>query len=178
MKVAKCFNYKLFSFLILLLSSPLIQAESAVFFDQSLGNYAEELEHARTDGKKGVLLMFEMDDCPFCDRMSKTILNQPQVISYFKKYFYIYRIDIEGDIEITDFDGKLTIEKDFAFRQHRVRATPVIAFFDLDGNRIARYTGATSTMEEFLWLGEYVVDEKYKEMSFTKYKKTKRNTLE
>lgn len=178
MKVAKYFSFKQISFLIILLSSSPLSAASSAFFDQSLGNYAEELANARADGKKGVLLMFEMDECPFCDRMAKTILNQPEIIKYFKKYFYIYRIDIEGDIEITDFDGNTTTEKDFAFRQHRVRATPVIAFFDLNGKRIVRYTGATSTSEEFLWLGEYVVEEKYKETSFTKYKKIKRNTSE
>ncbi|MDH5735647.1 MAG: thioredoxin family protein [Gammaproteobacteria bacterium] len=176
MKVISYFSVKVFSILIILLLSTPVFADAPAFFDQSLGNFSEELENARADGKKGVLLMFEMDECPFCDRMAKTILNQPEVISYYKKYFYIYRVDIEGDIEITDFDGKSTTEKDFAFRQHRVRATPVIAFFDLNGERIVRYTGATSTMEEFLWLGQFVVEEKYKEMSFTKYKKTKRNT--
>ncbi|MCW8854187.1 MAG: thioredoxin family protein [Gammaproteobacteria bacterium] len=176
MKVVNYFNLKIFSFLIIVILNPLLCAADSAFFDQSLGNYAEELDAAREDGKKGILLMFEMDECPFCDRMAKTIINQPEVIKFYKQYFYIYRIDIEGDVEITDFHGKVTTEKDFAFRQHRVRATPVIAFFDLQGERIVRYTGATSTVEEFMWLGEFVVKEKYKEMSFTKYKKIKRKT--
>ena len=178
MKVVNYFSFKAFSLLITVLLTPLLSAADSGFFDQSLGDFSEELEHARSDGKKGVLLMFEMDECPFCDRMSKTILNQPEVIKFYKQHFYIYRIDIEGDVEITDFHGKITTEKDFAFRQHRVRATPVIAFFDLQGRRIVRYTGATSTVAEFLWLGDFVIEEKYKEMSFTKYKKIKRKTAE
>ena len=36
------------------------------FFDQSLGDFGEELEIAREEGKKGVLLFFQMDECPFC----------------------------------------------------------------------------------------------------------------
>ena len=176
MKVIKYFSFRILSLLVIgFLSSPLSVAGSG-FFDQSLGDYSEELENARSEGKKGVLLMFEMDECPFCDRMAKTILNQPAVIKFYKQHFNIFRIDIEGDIEITDFHGKTVTEKDFAFRQHRVRATPVIAFFDLHGNRIVRYTGATSTVDEFIWLGEFVVQEKYKEMSFTKFKKIKRKT--
>lgn len=163
-------------FLIILFVCSFQVIAASAFFDQGLGDYAEELANAKADGKKGVLLMFEMDECPFCDRMAKTILNQPEVIKYFKQHFYIYRIDIEGDVEITDFDGNLTTEKDFAFKQHRVRATPVIAFFDLTGKRIVRYTGATSTIEEFMWLGEFVVEGHYKNMSFTRYKKTKRKT--
>ena len=178
MKVVKYFSFKTFSFLVITLLSPVLSVADSAFFDQSLGDYSEELENARSDGKKGVLLMFEMDECPFCERMAKTILNQPEVIKFYKQHFNIFRIDIEGDVEITDFHGKTVSEKDFAFRQHRVRATPVIAFFDLDGNRIMRYTGATSTVEEFIWLGEFVLQKKYKEMSFTKYKKTKRKSSE
>jgi hypothetical protein len=52
----------------------------------------------------------------------------------------------------------------------------VFQFFDLDGKPIARYTGATSTIEEFMWLGDFVVSGKYldKDMSFTKYKRERR----
>jgi len=148
------------------------------FFNETWGDLPEEMKMAKESGKKAILIFFEMDECPFCERMSKTILNQPEVIKFYKQHFNIFRIDIEGDVEIADFHGKTVSEKDFAFRQYRVRATPVIAFFDLNGELVTRYTGATSTVEEFLWLGDYVVKEQYKEMSFTKYKKIKRKSSE
>ena len=159
--------------LILLFISPLASAEELAFFDQSLGDFSEELKNARDEGKKGIFIFFEMDECPFCHRMKTTILNQPKVVEYFKKHFLIFQVDIEGDVEMTDFQGQQTTQKDFAFKQHRVRATPVMAFFDLQGNRIERYTGATSSAEEFLLLGEYVVSGAYKETSFTRYKRDK-----
>ena len=146
------------------------------FFDESLGDFSEEMTLAREQGKKGILLFFEMDECPFCHRMKTTILNQPEVIAYFKKHFLIYSVDIEGDVEINDFQGNAITQKDFAFKEHRVRATPVIAFFDLNGQRVARYTGATSTIEEFMWLGEFVVTEAYKTTSFNRFKQEKRKT--
>lgn len=146
------------------------------FFDESLGDFSEEMTLAREQGKKGILLFFEMDECPFCHRMKTTILNQPEVIAYFKKHFLIYTVDIEGDVEINDFQGNTITQKDFAFKEHRVRATPVIAFFDLNGQRVARYTGATSTIEEFMWLGEFVVTEAYKTTSFNRFKQEKRKT--
>lgn len=148
---------------------------SAHFFDQTLGDFSEELETARDDGKIGLLLFFEEDDCPFCFRMKQTVLNQPEVQDYFKKYFLIFPIDIEGDVEITDFKGNATTEKEMAFKQYRVRATPVIAFLDLDGNLVKRYTGATRNVDEFMWLGEYMVDGHYANMSFTKFKRQKMN---
>lgn len=64
--------------------------------------------------------------------------------------------------------------KDFAFKVNRVRATPVIAFFDLEGNRITRFTGATKNAEEFLWLGEFVADGHFRTTNFTRFKRQKR----
>ena len=147
------------------------------FFDQTLGDFSEELQLARDEGKKGILIMFEMDECPFCHRMKTRVLNQVEVQEYFKAHFMIYAVDIEGDVMITDFDGTPMKEKDFAFRQHKVRATPVFGFFDLDGNMITRFTGATNDAREFLWLGEFVVDGHYKTTNFSRYKRQKRREL-
>jgi thioredoxin-related protein len=79
-------------------------------------------------------------------------------------------------VEIADFQGQAMPMKDFAFKQYRVRATPVFQFFDLQGKPIkrARFTGATNDTGEFMLLGRYVVDEAYKENSFTRYKRDKR----
>jgi len=160
---------------LLMLLPGVSSAEEQAFFDQSFGDFSEELELAKAEGKKGIFLFFEMDECPFCHRMKTSILNQPQVLSYYKKHFKAYQIDIEGDVEMTDFNGDITTQKDFAFKQHRVRATPVMAFFDLSGKRIARYTGPASSMQEFLMLGEFVVSGAYQKTSFTRYKRDRRN---
>ena len=159
--------------LLLCFLSSAVYADTTSFFDQSLGDFREELNVAREADKKGILLFFEMDECPFCHRMKTAILNQPEVMAYFKKHFLIFQVDIEGDVEITDFDGNTTSMKDFAFKQHRVRATPVMAFFDLSGKRVVRYTGATSDAEEFMLLGEFVVSGEYNNMSFTRYKRSR-----
>lgn len=143
------------------------------FFNDSFWDLAEELQNARAQGKQGVLIMFEMDECPFCHRMKATVLNRPDVQDYFREHFIILPIDIEGDVEIVDFKGRNTTMKDFAFKQLRVRATPVFAFFDLDGNYIkrARYTGATRDWQEFMLLGRYVVEKVYQKEPFARYKR-------
>ena len=146
------------------------------FFNDSFWDFTEELENAREAGKQGILVMFEMDECPFCHRMKTTVLNQPDVQDYFREHFLIFPVDIEGDVEVVDFRGKTTKMKDFAFKQYRVRATPVFAFYDLDGKYIkrARFTGATRDKDEFLLLGRYVVEGAYKKQSFTRYKRSAR----
>ena len=144
------------------------------FFNESFGDYSEELATAKEQGKKAIMIFFEMDECPFCHRMKTTIMNQPGVQKYFRERFLMFAHDIEGDLEMVDFEGKDTTQKDYAVKVHRVRATPVIAFFDLQGKRIVRYIGATASAEEFKWLADFVADGHYKNTSFTRYKRAKK----
>jgi thioredoxin-related protein len=141
------------------------------FFDQKMGDFRAELDSAKKEGKQGVLLMFELDDCPFCQRMKQTILNQSEVQDYYRKHFLIFSVDIKGDNPMVDFKGKQTTEKVYAAEQ-RVRATPVFAFYDLHGNPTARFTGAAKDVHEFMLLGHYVAEGAYKDKSltFTRYK--------
>lgn len=139
------------------------------FFDQKMGDFKAELANAKQEGKKGILLMYELDDCPFCHRMKQTVLNRSEVQDYFRQHFLIFTIDTKGDTPMVDFKGKATTEKVFSF-ENRVRATPVFAFYDLSGIQMTRYTGATKDAQEFLLLGRYVVDDVFKDMPFAKYK--------
>ena len=144
------------------------------FFNETWGNLPEELENARAAGKQAIMLFFEMDECPYCHYMKTTVLNQPRVQEYFRKHFLLFPIDIEGDIEMTNFRGEVTTQKEFAFREFRVRATPVIAFFDLDGKLIYRHIGKTRGVSEFMLMGEYIATGKYKEMPYVRFKRQKK----
>ncbi len=155
-----------------------LSAGADAFFDTTFGDFREELQRAREEGKHGILLFFEMDECPFCRRMKENVLNQPAVQAYYRQHFLIFSVDVEGDVEIADFKGNSMTQKAFAFEQNRVRATPVFQFYNLDGEAVTRYTGATSGVEEFLWLGEYVVAGNYAEMPFTRYKRVRRSAAQ
>jgi len=144
------------------------------FFHETWGDLREELQRARDEGKKGIMIFFDQKDCPFCFYMKENILNRPAVQEFYRRHFILVRVDIEGDVEITDFDGTTMSQKDFAFRRHRVRATPVIAFFDLEGRRIFRHIGKARDVREFMLMGEYVATGAYGAMSFTRYKRERR----
>lgn len=140
------------------------------FFDAKLGDFKSELAAAKKDGKTGILLMYELDDCPWCARMKATILNQSEVQDYYHKHFSIFPIDLKGDVAMIDFKGKQTTEKQYGEEQ-RIYGTPVFDFFDLEGNRIVRFPGASKDVNEFMLLGRYVVEGAYKTMPFIKYKR-------
>ncbi len=145
------------------------------FFNETWGDLHDELNKAKASGKSGILVFFEMDECPFCHYMKTNVLNQPEVQEYYRKHFINIVIDIEGDVEMVNFAGQATKQKDFAFKEHRVRATPVIAFFDLNGKRVHRHIGKTNGVDEFMAMGSYVVDGAYKDMPFIRYKRSKKN---
>jgi thioredoxin-related protein len=151
------------------------------FFEASLGDFTEELEIARENGKQGVFVFFEMDECPFCHRMKNSVLSQPDVQEYYRQHFHSLTVDIEGDIEIVDFKSQEMTQKEFA-RANRVRATPLLAFYDLEGNQVFKFTGAPSGKAEFLLMGEYILNQVYlqkddqgRNIRFTRYKRMHKN---
>ncbi len=84
------------------------------FFAQSFGDLPEELAEAREAGKLGLLLFFEQEGCPYCERMLKTILNQPEVQDWYRERFVSIAVDINGDVELRDVDGITLPSKVFA----------------------------------------------------------------
>lgn len=145
------------------------------FFNETWGDYTEEFAKAKAEGKKGILFFFEMDECPFCHYMKKNVLNQPAVQEYYRKNFLNFPIDIEGDVEIKTPEGKDMKQKEYAF-QKRVRATPVFVIYDLNGKQIHRHTGKTAGVEEFMWIGEYIVGGHYQNMKYQLFKRAKRQS--
>jgi thioredoxin-related protein len=139
------------------------------FFETTLGDLRGELASAKQQGKLGVLVVFEMDDCPYCHRMHQTVLNRAEVQDYFRSQFIVLRIDIRGDSPLEDFSGQQTTEKAFA-REQKIVATPTFIFYGLDGQPLTRFPGLARDAGEFLQLGRYVVDGAYRTTTFAAYR--------
>lgn len=152
----------------LLGTPPAAADEPQRFFDATLGDYRAELITAREQKKTGVLLVFEMEGCPFCRRMRETVFSRKDVQDYFRRHFLVFTVDVLGDVSVQDFRGREMREKDFA-RETAVRSTPTFVFVDPSGEVVTRYSGATRTPAEFLALGQFVVDGAYRSQSFEQY---------
>lgn len=144
------------------------------FFEQSFGNLKEELDGALAEGKVGLFIMFDDEDCPWCAKMKASIMNQPKVQDYYRKHFRVLHLDKNGSTPVTDFAGRDMPVKDLAFKAYNVRATPVFVFVGPKGETLLRTVGANMTLEEFLWLGEFVETGAYKSKNFTVYKRERR----
>jgi thioredoxin-related protein len=156
----------------LVFSSNNLMAEEHSFFISSFGDMQEEMETAQEKNKKGVFIFFTMDACPWCQKMHKEIIPNPKIVKYFSKYFVNIEVNIEGNNEMVDFNGDEIQQKAFALK-YKVRATPVLAFFNLDGKEIVRRTGPAS-FDDFMLLAKFVADETYKTTNFVKYKRSQK----
>lgn len=157
----------------LLFSSSGFAQDDIPLFDQHFNDYSENLEDAQSDNKKGVFVFFFMDDCPFCQKMERQVLNQKSVIDFYKKHFLNYKINTESTLDLVDFEGNDTTERIFAKRHNLIGATPVLAFFDLTGKRVVRRTGFANE-KEFLLLGQYMAEKAYLKENFVRYKRDHR----
>ena len=138
------------------------------FFAQTFGDLPEELEDARRAGKLGLVLFFEQEGCPYCERMMKSILNQPAVQDWYRQRFVSLAVDISGDVELRDVDGVTLPSKIFA--EHRlVKTTPTILFLDLSGAEVYRRVTMASGPEEFMLMGQYVADRRYVDTAWRDY---------
>lgn len=142
-------------------------ADAERFFDQTLGDLNAELKAATAAGKAGIVLMFELEGCPYCRKMRQQVLSREDVQAYFHKYFAVFPIDVVGDVPLTDPTGRETTEKALS-RNLKVRGTPTFVFFAAGGGEVARAGGALDAAA-FMRLGRYVAEGHYKNMSLEQF---------
>jgi len=141
----------------------------------AFGDFQRNLQDALDQGKKGILVYFFQDQCPFCQKMQNEVFTQPIVHDFFHKYFDVYKVNIKGNKQFTDVDGDTVPQVKFAV-QNRARATPTLIIFGEGGKELVRFISNPS-VEEFLAFGKYVVDGTYQEgTDFFRYKRKEAKT--
>ncbi len=109
------------------------------WFKDSFLYLQEEVDKAAEEGKR-VALYFHQEECPYCQRMLNVNFTQRDIVERAQSQFNFIAINIWGDLEVTDLDGTVTSEKDFA-RAQRVQFTPTILFLDAAGRVSFRLNG-------------------------------------
>lgn len=125
------------------------------FWSATPDDLAANLAKAEQADKKGLFVFYEMEDCPFCDQIKQEVFPDATVREFIHEHFTAVMVDIESDQQLHDLTGTVTTEQAFAESQ-RVRATPVMIFYDVDGDEITRYVGPVRNADAFLELGTFV----------------------
>ncbi len=149
------------------------------WFLESFLDLADDLEGARKDGKRFVV-MWELRGCPYCKETHFVNFAQPHIADYVKANFEVLQLNIIGSRKVTDFDGVEMSEKDLAAK-YGVRFTPTFQFFGESATplkslppakrEVARAPGYMRP-EDFLALFRYVREKAYESKSFLDYLKS------
>ncbi|MDA7947076.1 MAG: thioredoxin family protein [Hyphomicrobiaceae bacterium] len=100
------------------------------WFNQSFLNLRDDFEEAKAEGKRFAVI-FEQRGCIYCVKMHTEVLAKKYINDYVRENYRIVQINLWGDREVTDFDGKVLTEKELV-KRWGVVFTPWIVFFKDD----------------------------------------------
>lgn len=140
--------------------------EKPAWFKESFLDIREDIKEA-TDADKRVILYFYQDGCPYCAKLIRENFGNQEIVDKTKSNFDVIAINMWGDRNVTDFDGKDATEKTFS-ADLKVQYTPTMLFLDEMGKVILRVNGYYAPAKFELAL-DYAAGKHDKEGSFRDY---------
>lgn len=148
--------------------APLEQrVEYPPWFRLSFLNMQDELHEVTAFNKRGLIVYFGQDYCPYCKALLETNFGSRDIEQYTRNNFDVLAIDIHGQKRVTDLQGKEMSEKVFA-DQEKVNLTPTLVFYDRDGIEALRLQGYYPPYK-FRAALEFVADGHYRDEPFRDY---------
>ena len=141
--------------------------ETPDWFLLSFLDIKEDLGEIKKAGKKGLIVYFGQKRCPYCKAFLENNFHKRDVVKYTRKHFEVIAIDVRGTRLVTQLDGTVIPENEFAERQS-ANFTPSLLFYDLSGNQILKLVGYQSPYR-FRAALEFVADAHYQKEGFREY---------
>lgn len=136
------------------------------WFKESFLEIQDDVDEA-TEAGKHVILFFQLNGCPYCDRMLTESFQAEPLTTYIQEHFDTIAINVGGDREIIFNEEVTLIEKDLA-ELLKVRATPAIVFLNSDNKNVVRVNGYRSP-ERFEQVLHYVQEKAYEQDTLAEY---------
>jgi thioredoxin-related protein len=138
------------------------------WFEETFLDLNEDLAEAKSQGKR-LVIIWEQRGCPYCKKTYEINFRIPRISNYVKDNFLVLQLNMWGDREVTDFDGEVLPEKDFA-RKNRVLFTPTFQFFTDNPKEAAgnpAWRAEVHRMPGFFWPFHFYFQFRYvKEMAY------------
>jgi PQQ-dependent catabolism-associated CXXCW motif protein len=151
------------------LADPALEQQPKTFFATGDVDLQSILAQAQSKNRL-IMLFFESETCPFCQRMYRVVLNQPSVIQAAHTDFIPVSIYIDKDSPMKNFTGQPISQRAFS-RQSGIAQTPTILFLDRDQQILHKHTGLIATPREFNRLLQFVHSGAFTEQSWRVYKR-------
>ncbi|MFT5503143.1 MAG: thioredoxin-related protein [Gammaproteobacteria bacterium] len=136
------------------------------WFKDSFLEIADDVEEAAEENKH-VLLFFQLNGCPYCDRMLTENFKSGPVKNYIQENFDVIAINVRGDREIAFNEDVSVTEKELS-ELLNVRATPGIMFLNSDNKPVVRVDGYRAS-ERFSHILKYVSNKAYESQKLSDY---------
>ena len=137
------------------------------WFKLSFLDLREDLQEAKASGKKGILLYFGQDHCPYCKALLEVNFSRVDIARYTQENFDVIALDTRGSRTVTDLEGRQISEKEFSIDEN-ANFTPTLLFFDPTGKEVHRMVGYYQPYT-FMAALEYVADKHYLQQPFRDY---------
>ncbi len=144
--------------------------EPPAWFKDSFLEIADDVDDASEAGKH-VLLFFELNGCPYCDRMLEESFEAEPLSSYIQANFDSIAINIQGDREIA-FNEEISVTEKELGEILKVYSTPALLFLDADNKTIVRVNGYRAP-ERFKQVLEFVATRSYQTTTLADYLQAK-----
>ncbi len=137
------------------------------WFKKSFLDLGDDLDEAITAGKVGIIVYFGQKRCAYCKMLMDVNFKLSDVVNYTREHFDVIPVDIWSPEELTDPQGKLMTEREYAIRMG-TNFTPSLIFYDKDGKIALRLRGYYPPYQ-FRAALEYVAGAHYKREPFAVY---------
>ncbi len=140
--------------------------EAPAWFKESFLEIQDDVDEAAEENKH-VLLFFQLNGCPYCDRMLRESFETEPLTGYIKQHFDTIAINVKGDREIA-FNDELSVTEKELSKILNVRATPAILFLNSENKTVVRVNGYRAP-ERFRHVLEYVSSKSYEQGTLANY---------
>lgn len=140
------------------------------WFKESFLDIADDVDEAAEENKH-VILFFQLNDCPYCDRMLSESFESEPLTSYIQQHFDTIAINVRGDREIA-FNEDISVTEKELSKILEVFATPAIVFLNNENETIARVNGYRAP-QRFQTVLEYVATGAYESLTLGDFQSAK-----
>lgn len=137
------------------------------WFKQSFLDISEDISEAG-DENRFVIIYFHQDGCPYCAKLIEHNFRNKALVAILQKNFDVIEINMWGDRDLRDWQGREFSEKEFA-KVMRVQFTPTLLFLDKTGQILLRLNGYQS-IDKMTKILNYISSNSYQKMSFSQYR--------
>lgn len=115
------------------------QFEIPSWFKSSFLDLKDDIASAAAENKR-LLVYIGQDGCPYCKELMQNNFAQKDIVDFTQKHFDVLALNMWGDSEVVDTQGKAMSEKQLA-EALAVKYTPTLLFFDERGKVALRING-------------------------------------